>query len=126
MPQIQGMRVAGPHWLPRPSLQPHLVSKLQPGLSPGPAGLLSYANCCSTQLEIVPTEVGTAPASWHLCETCLLPGKPYLEGLWEEGPRKASVGELMGGKGSDLNWLLGTDQLKARPALFFLPLAPRL
>lgn len=96
-PRFRECGLQGPTGLSTPTrLQPPLVSTLQPGPSPGRSGLLSYANCCSAQLEIVPTEVGAAPPSWRLCGTFLVPGKLYLEEQRGERPRKASVGELTG------------------------------
>lgn len=98
MPQVLGMWVAEPRRPPHPrhisNLQPMLasksVSKLPPGASPGLRSLLSYANCCSEQLEIVPTEVWGC-SSLHASLWKLLSGARGWDGrgtqeglLWED------------------------------------------
>lgn len=110
MPQVLGMWVAEPHRPPHPrhisNLQPVLasksVSKLPPGASPGLRSLLSYANCCSEQLEIVPTEVWGC-SSLHASLWNFSPGPGGGTG---EGPRRASFGRT--------EWQQGSDRLAPR------------
>lgn len=98
-----------PTALPTPATSPissvlasKSVSKLPPGASPGLRSLLSYANCCSEQLEIVPTEVWGC-SSLHASLWNFSPGPGSGTG---EGPRRASFGRT--------EWQQGSDRLAPR------------
>lgn len=110
-PPILGMWVAEPHHPPCPhhipNLQPLLasksVSKLLPGTSPGLSSLLSYANCCSAQPEIVPAEVWAALPFGRLCGTS-------LRGWGRD--RRGTQDGLLG----RAEWRQGSDRPRNRPA----------
>lgn len=77
VPQIRGCGLPGHTALPTPT-GPQVSSCFwYPSYSLARPQATFWANCCCTQLEIVPSEVWAALPSWRLCKT-FLPGQQYL------------------------------------------------